>query len=290
MGTFLGHLVPGIFFTIFGFYHVIRVLQCYFSSLYFPQQHPFRSQVCWSSPGRVPIEAYVKVIVVVVGIIGEVFTAFDADWNFVKIGNGQHITMFAFFGLHGVVDLLNAYQGQIVPIGLDYLSGVLAFGIEGVLFAWHLHGRPAIDVQVHTHLVYLIIMCAVGGIWEMNCRHDVKAALTRSTFMVLQGLWFVVVGQILYPISGNQWNSESHEQMMIVSMIFCWTVGLAVVLELLMAMLMLKIAKRRYGQIPAHVSSSTQQGVPMQNTNGGYHQLNLNDPVLKMFSDDDDEL
>lgn len=78
--------------------------------------------------------------------------------------------------------------------------------------------------------------------------------------------------------------------MMIVSMIFCSTVGFTVVVELLMAMFMLKIAKRSYGEIPAQSASTIQQGVPMQNGNGGYHQLNLNDPVLKMFSDDDDEL
>ena len=84
------------------------------------------------------------------------------------------MTMFAFFFINGVVDLLVHYRVQGMPKGLDYFSGALAFAIEGkngkgcvisplflplffpgILFYWHLSGRPPMDVQLHTFLIYI---------------------------------------------------------------------------------------------------------------------------------------
>eukprot|EP00095_Tigriopus_kingsejongensis_P000905 maker-scaffold186_size273091-snap-gene-1.30 protein:Tk00905 transcript:maker-scaffold186_size273091-snap-gene-1.30-mRNA-1 annotation:"hypothetical protein DAPPUDRAFT_301897" len=294
MGTFLGHLVPGICFTLFGFYHVIQILHEYFRSLLVPYNHSFESRSCWSGPGKRPIEAYVKVFAAVFGVLGEILTAFDSEWNLVRIGNGQHITMFTFFGIHGVVDMFIAHGARSIPRGLDYLSGALAFAIEAVLFIWHLHGRSPMDVQVHTLLVYLILMCVVGAIWEMNCRHDVKAALTRASFMTIQGVWFIVVGQLMYPILGQNWSDGNHEQMMIVTMIFCWTIGLTLTVEFLLACFMLKIAKRRFGgKIPESNALRNTLGAHSRNGEAppkGYRQVNLHDPELQLFSDEEDEI
>lgn len=57
-------------------------------------------------------------------------------------GNAQHITMFAFFGLNGVVDLL-LHKGWLLPPKLDYVTAALAYAVEGFLFYNHLHGMHA---------------------------------------------------------------------------------------------------------------------------------------------------
>ena len=120
----------------------------------------------------------------------------------------QHMTMFSFFFLNGLVDLLYHFRVPAMPKQLDYLSAVLAFAMEGVLFLWHLDGRSPLDVQVkytllhffifehkqislfpkcHTFLLYVIAMCIITGLGEMAWPRDVRPALGRSAFIILQG-------------------------------------------------------------------------------------------------------
>ena len=57
------------------------------------------------------------------------------------------MTMFFFFGLNGVFDVMTQCKVP-VPHDLDYLSGILAMAMEGLIFSYHLHGRSHMDVQV----------------------------------------------------------------------------------------------------------------------------------------------
>jgi len=79
-------------------------------------------------------------------IPGEFVTGFEnGKWE--HWGNAQHITMFFFFGLNGLVDLCMQRKWDIPP-KLDYVSAALAFAVEGFLFFYHLHGRPHMDIMV----------------------------------------------------------------------------------------------------------------------------------------------
>ena len=66
-----------------------------------------------------------------IGFIGELYTGFK-DGKFAHLHNAQHMTMFAFFFLNGVADLLVHYDVDGVPEGLDYLSGAFALTMEGM--------------------------------------------------------------------------------------------------------------------------------------------------------------
>ncbi|KAB7497900.1 Transmembrane protein 45B [Armadillidium nasatum] len=92
------------------------------------------------------------------------------------------MTMFFFFGLNGVMDILHHYRIPLPP-DLEYASGILALGMEALLFFYHLHGRPPMDIQ---------------------------------------GTWFYGVAFILYSPVGEKWDVNSHQQMMIVTLIFTW--------------------------------------------------------------------
>ena len=64
--------------------------------------------------------------------LGEFVTGFE-NGRFTRIGNAQHITMYFFFGLNGVIDLLY-YKKWDLPPKLDYITAALGFGVEGFLF------------------------------------------------------------------------------------------------------------------------------------------------------------
>lgn len=77
----------------------------------------------------------------------------------ISVSTVQHATMYFFFLLSGVVDIAMHY-GTAIPPGTDYISIVIALVVEGLLFVSHIHGREALDIQVHMLLVYVIFVTA----------------------------------------------------------------------------------------------------------------------------------
>lgn len=242
MGSFMGHILPGSFFFGFGLWWVYNIFFRYFLCLRGGGsggggvggvggvggggknwRRRYRSTPTFSSPccSNVPLEAFFKIAVTAIGITGEFATAFK-NGKFTHLNNAQHMTMYFFFGLNGVMDLALHYRLPLPP-DVDYASAALAFLAEGVLFYYHLHGRTHMDIQVHMFLFYLIMCCAVSTIAELCRKSSVLPALCRAFFTLYQGTWFVQVAFILYPPLGMpKWNEDDHDQMMIVTLIFCW--------------------------------------------------------------------
>ena len=175
-----------------------------------------------------------KIACCTIGFIGEIATAFK-DGQFVHYGNGQHATMFFFFGMSGIVDIL-LYHKVPLPANSGYVASCLALIVEGVLFKFHLHGRTDLDVLIHTLLVYTVFAAVISMMVEMRYRNHVLVSLTTSFCLMLQGTWFWQVGFILYnPIPGAvDWKQDDHNQMMLACMIFTWHMGAAFITLMLM--------------------------------------------------------
>lgn len=243
MGTFMGHVLPGSFFAGFACWWTYNVFLRYHACRRAAVQggagvkSPYISTCtfqCRCLP-RLPVEACLKVALVVIGMIGEFVTAFKGG-HFEHLGNGQHMTMYFFFCLNGVVDILMHYRAPLPPAS-DYVSAALAFCMEGVLFLYHLHGRTPMDIQLHMLLVYVVAGNIVAVLLEMYFRKSVMPALLRCYFTLLQGTWFIQAGYILYPPVGEHWNENDHGQMMIVTMIFCWHNGVVFTVMLITGLL-----------------------------------------------------
>ncbi|XP_078577869.1 transmembrane protein 45B-like [Branchiostoma floridae x Branchiostoma japonicum] len=176
--------------------------------------------------GRVPIEGLVKMTFTTGGIIFEQLVAhwilIDSNGHFHILGNWQHTTMHSFFLLNGFCDILIALRAP-VPSGIDYATMSLACSVEGLLFFYHLHGRGTLDVHVHQLLILAIVPCvAVTGLETWN-PHTVYLPMIRAALATLQGTWLWQAGFILYPpFPGHDWDLDNHENMMFVSMAFCW--------------------------------------------------------------------
>ncbi|KAH3835770.1 transmembrane protein 45B-like [Dreissena polymorpha] len=227
MGNFPGHALPGSFFIIFGLWWTIHMFNRFYLAK--ARNSKFRSSAIFNCPllcGRLkewPIEAYFKLICVSVGFYLEIKTGFSSDWRFVNIGNGQHATMFFFFGVNAIVDILVYFKWPLPP-NMEYVSSILALLCEYLLFKFHLHGRTDLDVLLHTLLLHAIVACMVAFALELKYRDNILCALSRAYFMLLQGTWFWQIGWILYPPfeSSFRWDKDDHEQMMIATMIFTW--------------------------------------------------------------------
>ncbi len=182
MGTLMGHILPGTFFAIFaiwwGFCIAIKHFHSRHSTNKSRRPNLYHSSItfsclcCPSSLQQMPVESFIKIICVSIGMLGEIVTGLSHPydqtlkrhvWHFIEV-NAQHVTMFFSFGLAALSEIL-VYSKYNLPKGIEYLANIFAFGVEGFLFHFHLHGRDDIEIHVHTLLVYNIASVLLQGAW-----------------------------------------------------------------------------------------------------------------------------
>ena len=225
MGTFVGHIVPGSFFFLHGVWTIIQVYRRYFRCLQRNEKYRSTVSYCWradNSP-QYPTESAFKIIAAVLGICGEVYTGFEPNGRF-SLSNGQHITMYVFFGLSGVVDIVAPRCRLLQELHVDYVIFAMAFAVELFLFRFHLRGRVPLDVQVHQLLILAIACNLICAVIEAVYQDKVLAALGRGYFVILQGTWFIQLGFILYnPLpNAKKWEDDDEEEITLVSNMFVW--------------------------------------------------------------------
>jgi len=201
MGTLLGHIVPGTFFTLFSIWWGFSIAIKYYRTRKSRKSYIYHSTTAFPclrcSPCRdIPMESYLKLFCSIVGMLGEFITGFThlyderlkrKVWDFGE-NNAQHITMFLGFGLASIFEILVHFKYSL-PGGIEFLANIIAYGIQAFLFHFHLHGRNEIDIHVHTLLVYAIVFCMIATIWEYNRPNEILATYARIAGTLLQGLW-----------------------------------------------------------------------------------------------------
>ncbi|KAM8927597.1 transmembrane protein 45B [Pelodytes ibericus] len=225
MANFKGHALPGSFFIVFGLWWSVKYPLKYLNR---KVKGNCRSNRCYQRLEL--IEGIVKVVFTVIGMLAEQFVPDGPhmhlinreDNSWVKLMNWQHTTMYFFYGLSGVVDILT-YLPLKLPQGLDRLFLSLAVFIEGFLFYYHVHNRPALDQHIHSLLIVAVFGAALGIMIEVFQRNNFVLELLRSSLTILQGTWFWQIGFVLYPLGGApEWDQTSHENIMFITMCFCW--------------------------------------------------------------------
>ena len=230
MGSLAGHAISGVFLTLYG-------LALCFNFTWFHLKPKPRSgstiprsespsfftfaktrDLSWKSwiplPFTwIPIEPLCKIILCAIGIFTEEFLNY-------RVRNGKrqivievysiwvsanelntmaklhHIIMYGAFVLSGVIDLLVLIIRLPQQTSMLFLS--LAFVVEGVQFSLHTMGRDALNIQVHSILTYAIFACAFFSVLRIFDATHVVINLGLSSCILLQGLWFIQAGFIMY--------------------------------------------------------------------------------------------
>ncbi|KAL3221487.1 hypothetical protein MRX96_029384 [Rhipicephalus microplus] len=219
MGTFIGHAIPGTFLFIFGTWWTFAMWRNYIRSR--QNKQPFACRCSYPVPclsRKFSIEGILKIVTCSYGIASEA-RAITALGGTEDAAVTQHKSMYAFYLLSGIVDVLyNA--GFPFPQHTDYVSLLLAVASEGLLFYFHVHGRPPLDVMVHILLVYTIAAVVVCIIAEVCRPQSVLVSLGRAYFCLLQATWIWQIAFILY--GHNPWDVDSHMAMMLAASAFAW--------------------------------------------------------------------
>jgi len=291
MGSFEGHALPGTLFFLFGLCHTVAIYRRYFKALYSQQSQQSPNRYLSKASltlGRLPVEGALKLLASGAGIAAEFITGFPANGAGFYASNQQHITMYSFFLLSGVADLMVHYGVHGLPDQLDYAAALLALSVEGFLFRWHQHGHSPIESMVHTYLVYAVGLCVVSGALEMMRPTDVRPSLARAAFLMLQGTWFWHIGFILYPpFEGMKpLSPDSMRDMMFVTNTFAWHVGAVALFSFAIGASVYRCVKMANGGKPLpssriQKSAGNHEYKPVSANNGG--------SIVLEFSDEDDE-
>ena len=104
-------------------------------------------QLLFRRPQNVPLEVWLKLIALSLGIIGGWWHAPNIPFH-----NAEHIMIFVFFLFHPIMELLYYFKIEYLPPKLDYLGIILAYSVEGFLILEHLHGRTKVCMEMNVPL------------------------------------------------------------------------------------------------------------------------------------------
>ncbi|XP_070699654.1 transmembrane protein 45B [Pempheris klunzingeri] len=234
MANFGGHAIPGTFFLLFGFWLTMkRILQHYWRTNQPKGRQimpPFFKRMDYIEGGVLIFASFVGIMVeqfVVDGPHAHLYNSENKSW--VKLMNWQHSTMYLFFGISGVA-MVATTSSRLVPAGVNRLSLSLALFVEGFLFYYHVESRPHLDAHIHSLLLVAVFSGSAGTMLEVFIRDNIILELFGACMFILQGSWFYQIGFVLYPLSGPKWDLKLHDNVMFVTMCFCWHLAVALLL------------------------------------------------------------
>jgi hypothetical protein len=252
MGSFEGHVIPGVFFVIYGSWWMFTSYVLYFWNRsgssssgktnraaarreYEINKRSWLSLPCFP---RLHLEPLVKVVLPIIGIIVELLfdvvpdpehegqTKIIVKAYFILRGDDlpiaklQHATMYAFFMVSGMVDLLSLVVKFPKKTGQLFLS--IAFWMEGLLFYFHVGGREMLDVRVHYILTLAIFMCAISALARLYSGSQFLINVCLAFSILYQGVWFIQAANIMYGRNAASWDWEDHHHSMLVALIATW--------------------------------------------------------------------
>ena len=311
MGSYEGHVLPGVFFIIYGLWWTVGTNLNYFygrgvSSRQVQQsrnaqkrEHELNKRSWLPFPWwpRVAIEPFFKVFLPLIGMFCELLFSgvpvneadaslqlnetgtvatkigfspvdlYEPDSDAYPVERLQHATMYSFFVVSGFIDFVSMVVRLPKKTGHIFLS--LAFGIEGLIFLFHVGGREMLDVRIHTILVCAIAVCCIAAAARIYSVTNLFINSLLCFGLILQGTWFIQAAEVLYGHYADKWHSSNHHDSMLIALIAAWHVlGIALFLLIVwfVARLISSWRTRRGGGKGRAVSTLLPHRLNMMNT------------------------
>lgn len=105
----------------------------------------------------------------------------------------QHITVYVFFIMNGIVDIISHMELYKMPRGIDYVASATAWAAFGFLFISHSHGKTKVSIFYHQELGTLAVIVAVVTLMQYKYEENALVALVRGGCCTLAGTWLYQV-------------------------------------------------------------------------------------------------
>ncbi|XP_006869896.1 PREDICTED: transmembrane epididymal protein 1-like [Chrysochloris asiatica] len=239
MGTLEGHLMPGMFFLLYSLYYSVLVSLALvrkqrFLKLPLPPREK-RGQRWWQ---LMSLEGVVKLVFSVSGILGEFFyppgtnRMMIVDWKdpkrpFMFKNNWEHVTMYGFFLLSGVVDIVSQSCLARQKIKLERAAEALAFFILLLLMINHIQGKSVMEIRAHIFFMvpsFLVGLVLTIEIWVPN---QPSLWVLKTWMGLVLSNWMLQISIVMYiPPTRQPWRSDNINDLAFLSIFFCWHVAL----------------------------------------------------------------
>ncbi|XP_004688202.1 PREDICTED: transmembrane epididymal protein 1A-like [Condylura cristata] len=232
MGTFFGHMCPGLFLVTYGLYQAIVVSRAVIfkdSLLYL--SCPPRNTGRWAQLWKISYGGLLKAVTGSVLIAYEIncvkgglmLMSRDLPPRFMYPKQWQHLTMFLLLTLSGCADVISKNLLPQRCVALEKATQVLGFYVLLLLLVTHSQGSVGVELQVHTLLilvVFLLMLVLTAELWAPETSH---LSLLETFLFLMMGSWLMQAGFILFqPVSGYPWQDDDISDIMFVTTFFCW--------------------------------------------------------------------
>ncbi|XP_039038079.1 LOW QUALITY PROTEIN: transmembrane epididymal protein 1-like [Hibiscus syriacus] len=200
MGTFVGHLVPGLALTLLGLWHTINNIRAYCLK----GSTKFTVRFWYPLHGHVSRFKHLELIFILAFSLLAIFMQI-LDLPFIRypfeLDGLEHASIF--FHVHLAIFAgftLSVELTQSTEI-LSAFSGIIVASVfSQELFFLHFHSADHIGLEGHYHwLLQLIVLISIlAAIAIMFLPTSLPAVLVLSVSVVFQGCWFMNMGFMLW--------------------------------------------------------------------------------------------
>lgn len=243
MGTFEGHLLIGMLFVIFALYYsMITSLALLRGQKILTPPWSLREKQGHRWWQRLPVIGTAKLVFSLQFILLEFFyppgsnrlkmiDLTDPRRPFLFKENWQHATMYGFFALSGLVDVVTQVCQAWPSLKLERAVESLACSVLVLVMVSHVAHKDIVEIHIHLLLLLPIALLGLMLAVEVWMPHQPALWVLKSWLMLVVGSWMVQLGVLIYvPPTGQPWRSDNPTDLSFIVLFFCWHLGLAVIL------------------------------------------------------------
>lgn len=205
MGTLVGHSIIGLAFFFIGLWHLFNQIK-----MYAQQPRSFQSFVWFSYKKLRHLELYIISLGASIYITLELFRspprhqALASDGSIPKshLHNFEHSTITLAFLVYGilalVLDKLKAKYDYAHHDNIAHFVATIALCEEFLIFHFHSTDHQGLEGHYHLLLQLSVIVSIMTTLLGIFLPKSFLISSIRSFSFIIQGLWLVVIGVMLY--------------------------------------------------------------------------------------------
>lgn len=234
MGTFIGHVYPGLFLVSYGLYQALVVSKAVIVSDSLPNPScPPRNKGRWARLWGISYRGLLKMVTGSILVVYEIscikggLILMDRELppRFMYPKEWQHLTIFVLLALNGCIEVMS---NNVLPQRCALLEKgtvALTYYVLLMLLVSHVQGSAGVELQTHSLLILVTFLLMLVLTIQLWAPHAVHLSLIETFLFLMMGSWLVQAGFILYrPVSGYPWQDDDISDIMFITTFFCWHV------------------------------------------------------------------
>ncbi|XP_057583198.1 transmembrane epididymal protein 1A-like [Hippopotamus amphibius kiboko] len=232
MGTFIGHVYPGLFLLSYGLYQAVVVSKAViFNDTFLCPSPPPGNKGRWARLWRIPYGGLLKMLAgsgliaceISSGKGGLMLMSRELPPRFLYAKQWQHLTMFILLTLNGCVDVVSKNLLPLRCVPLEKGTMVLTFYVLLLLLGSHVQDSAGVELQVHSLLILVVLLLMLVLTVQLWAPDTLQLSVIEAFLFQMMGSWLVQAAFILYkPVTGYPWQDDDISDITFVTSFFCW--------------------------------------------------------------------